>query len=70
MSCIYCEDFEIIEIKEAYGNNKQVNEQIELCLQPKDKEPSAILSIDYATREASGFYVDISYCPFCGKKLE
>ena len=69
--CGYCTDNDNITIQEAGGRNKLVNEQIEIiidCYVPVDNNP--ILAIDYETKEASQFYIDISYCPFCGRNLK
>ena len=61
--CEYCVGSKVIEIKEAYNKDKLVNEEIEICIDDD------ILSIDYETKEASGFYIPITFCPFCGEKL-
>ncbi len=72
--CNYCENGQSsIEIKEAYGRNKLVNKEIELFLDGHSDdvdENDPILSINYENEESSGFYVDINYCPFCGRKLK
>lgn len=67
MSCNFCsnETYKHLEIKEAYGKNKLINEQIGLWVQNDNK----CLIVDFINKEADGFYIDIVFCPMCGCKL-
>lgn len=61
--CKYCREGEWLVIEEAYGRDKLVKEQLQICVDIDH------LSIDYVTKEADGFFIDIEYCPKCGQHL-
>ena len=61
--CNFCMHGEWFEIEEASGRNKLVKDKLKICVDVDH------LSIDYSTKEADGFFIDIDYCPKCGQHL-
>lgn len=59
--CPYCEDGKRLMIKQSWGLGDFVNNEIRLFVEKN------FLGINY---KGYGFFVDINYCPMCGRKLE
>ena len=62
--CDYCNNEQDFNIKEAWVFDKDIKEELNIFVEESH------LTIDYKNAEADGFYIDINYCPMCGRKLE
>ena len=59
--CEYCEDGRRLTIKQSWNLGDFVNNEIRLSIEEN------LIGIDY---KGYFFFVDINYCPMCGRKLE
>ena len=62
VGCEYCKFSTDFKIKEAYHREENVHTQIYV-------EESHIGIHLNDGRKIDGFYIDINYCPMCGRKL-
>lgn len=66
--CKYCEEAADFEIGETYGRYDTARQVLQLFVDGDEGEK--FLGINLECSEVDdGFYVDIKYCPMCGRKL-
>ncbi len=55
-----------LEFVKSSSSNEQSNRYKSVIMQGKDDEKAGIMFFDYGTTKG---YIDINYCPICGRKL-